>query len=264
MENDFSSEQKNSVKKVFLFLKKSVVPFMSSRSFLNLSLAAAFFLFFGFQSQGQSYELVGGDTINRIDTAGKKQGLWKYWDNNLALALVCHYENDSPVGKQTYYQKNKTVLELEPVKGKSELSWRYFGSGKLVQGKLRKNKKGKFEFVNVKGEKLKTQEIRILTDLMELDASFQGGYYELFRYFKAHIKYPRTPEQLKKEGIVEISFQIKEDGKIGDVRLLSGFDVECNEATLECVKSMPRWRPATKMGYSFESLVKVPVQFKQL
>jgi len=31
----------------------------------------------------QSFEVVGVDTINRIDTAGKKQGLWKYWDNNL-------------------------------------------------------------------------------------------------------------------------------------------------------------------------------------
>jgi TonB family protein len=264
METDFSSEQKMTGKKVLLFLKKSVVPLMLSRLILNIFLASVFFLFFRFQSQAQSYELVGGDTINRMDSSGKKQGLWKYWDNNLSLALVCYYENDNPVGKQIYYQKNKTILELEPLHGKSELAWRYFGSGKLVQGRLRKNKKGKFEFVNVKGEKLKTPEIRILTDLMELDASFQGGYYELFRYFKAHIKYPRTPEQLKKEGIVEISFQIKEDGKIGDVRLLSGFDVECNEATLECVKSMPRWRPATKMGYSFASLVKVPVQFKQL
>lgn len=212
----------------------------------------------------QSFEVVNGDTINRIDSSGKKQGLWKYWDNNLALILVCHYDDDVPVGKQSYYQKNKTILEIEPIKGKPEITWRYFGSGKLVQGKLKKNRKGKFEFVNVKGAKLKTHEIRILTDLMELDASFQGGYYELFRYFKAHIKYPRTPEQAKKEGIVEVSFQIKENGEIGEVRLLSGFDIECNEATLECVKSMPRWRPATKMGYAFETMVKVPVQFKQL
>jgi hypothetical protein len=46
------------------------------------------------------------------------------------------------------------------------------------------------------------------------------------------------------------------------VKLLSGFDKECNEAALECVRTMPRWRPATKMGYAFESTVKVPVEFK--
>ena len=209
----------------------------------------------------QDFELVGGDTINRIDTSGKKQGLWKYWDNNLSLALVCNYKDDVPVGKQTYSQKNKTILELEPLKSKKEISWKYYGGGKLVQGRLKKGKRN-FEFVNIKGKKLTRTEISILTDLMELDASFVGGFYELFRYFKAHIKYPRTPEQAKLEGIVEISFVVKEDGKIGEVRLLSGFDVECNEATLECVKSMPRWRPATKIGYAFESMVKVPVQFK--
>jgi TonB family protein len=98
---------------------------------------------------------------------------------------------------------------------------------------------------------------------MEHDAAFRGGYYELFRYFKDHIKYPKTSEQAKKEGIVEVTFVVKENGEIGDVRLISGFDVECNEATLECVKTMPRWRPAVKMGYAFESMVKVPVQFKQ-
>ena len=211
----------------------------------------------------QTYELAGADTINRTDTLGKKQGLWKYWDNNLSLSLVCNYKEDKPVGKQTYYQKNKTILELEPLKGKNEIAWKYYGSGKLVQGRLRKGKR-KFEFVNVKGEKLSRQEITILTELMELDASYQGGFYELFHYFKAHIKYPRTAEQAQKEGIVEITFVVKENGEIGEVRLLSGFDVECNEATLECVRSMPSWRPATKMGYSFESLVKVPVQFKKM
>jgi TonB family protein len=223
-------------------------------------------LIFGFQPgrlQAQTFEVVNGDTINRTDTAGRKQGLWKYWDNNLSLVLSCFYDDDKPVGKQTYYQKNKTILELEPARNKKEVTWKYYGGGKVVQGILRKGKK-KFEFVNVKGERLKSSEIQILTELMEHDAAYRGGYYELFRYFKDHIKYPKSPEQAKKEGIVEVTFVVKENGEIGDVRLISGFDVECNEATLECVKSMPKWRPAVKMGYAFESMVKVPVQFKQL
>lgn len=244
----------------FLFLAPACPIIMQNRIFLFLLLFLAFQV--RAKSRWLSYEVIGTDTINRIDTLGQKQGFWKYWDNNMSLVLTCHYENDSPVGKQTYYQRNKTILELEPVLGKEEVSWKYYGSGKLVQGKIRKGKK--FEFVNVKGQKLSRSEIRILTDLMELDASFCGGYYELFRYFKSHIKYPPSRDPRKKEGIVEITFLVKETGEISDVRLISGFDVDCNEAALECVKKMPRWRPATKMGYAFESMVKVPVQFKQL
>lgn len=232
-----------------------------TKSSLFLIFLLSFFIHSKF-AFAQSFELSNGDTINRIDTSEKKQGLWKYWDNNLALSLVCYYKDDSPVGKQAYYKKNKTILELEPLKGKKEIAWKYYGGGKMVQGKLRKGKR-KFEFINVKGKKLPRSEIVILTELMELDASYQGGFYELFRYFKAHIKYPINAEQAKKEGIVEVTFVVKENGEIGEVRLLSGFDVECNEATLACVKSMPRWRPATKMAYAFESLVKVPVQFKK-
>lgn len=215
------------------------------------------------QGPAGHYEIVNGDTLNRTDTSGRKQGHWKFWDNNLSLVLECWYKDDAPVGKQTYYQKNKTILELEPARTGNEIAWRYYGGGKPVKGRLRKGRRN-FEFVNVKGKKLTRKEIRILTDLMEHDASFQGGYYELFRYFKDHIKYPRTAGQAGKQGIVEVTFVVKESGEIGDVRLVSGFDIECNEATLECVKSMPRWRPATKMGYAFESTVKVPVQFKGL
>jgi len=209
------------------------------------------------------FEIFHGDTINRIDSLNRMQGLWKFWDNNLSLLLDCHYEDDKPVGKQTYYQKNRTILELEPHPTKNELIWKYYGSGKLVQGKLRK-KSDNFEFVNVEGKKLSKNEISILTDLMELDPTFQGGYFELFRYIRGKVKYPRTPEQEKKGGIVEVTFKVKENGTIDDVRLVSGFDIECNEATLECIKSMPRWRPAIKLGYAFESMVKVPVQFKPL
>ena len=209
------------------------------------------------------FEVFNGDTVNRIDSSNRMQGLWKFWDNNLSLVLECQYENDAPVGKQVYYRKNKTILELEPLSKKKEIAWRYYGSGQLVQGRIRK-KKGSFEFVNVEGKKLSKKETGILTELLELDATYQGGYYELFRYFRQTIHYPRTPEQQKKGGVVEITFKVKENGTIEDVRLVSGFDIECNEATLECVKNMPRWRPAIKMGYAFESMVKVPVQFKPL
>jgi TonB family protein len=209
------------------------------------------------------FEVFNGDTINCIDSSNRMQGLWKFWDNNLALVFECHYEDDKPVGKQTYFQKNRTILELEPIPSRKELIWKYYGSGKMVRGKLLK-KSDNFEFVNVEGKKLSRNEISILTDLMELDATYQGGYYELFKYFREKIRYPRTPEQEKKGGIVEITFKVKENGTIDDVRLVSGFDIECNEATLECVKSMPRWRPAIKLGYAFESMVKVPVQFKPL
>jgi TonB family protein len=212
-------------------------------------------------TKAQSFEVANGDTINRIDSLGHKQGMWKYWDNNMSLALVCYYLDDVPVGKMTYYRKNRTLLELEPQKRKAEITWRYFGGGKPVIGKLKKGPK-KFEFVTSKGKKLSRKEIEILVELLELDASYVGGYFELFRYFKENIHFPVAAKQAKKEGIVEVTFRVREDGHIDDVKLVSGFDVDCNEAALECVKSMPQWRPATKMGYAFESQVKVPVRFK--
>lgn len=220
-----------------------------------------FFLIFSANLFAQEFEVVNGDTINRVDSLGHKQGLWKFWDNQMSLALVCYYRDDVPVGKMTYFRKNRTLLELEQQKKKPEMVWKYYGGGKPVIGKLNRGTK-KFEFVNSKGKKLSKKEIQILTELLELDAAFVGGYYELFQYFKDHIQFPAAAKQARKEGVVEVTFWVRENGLVDDVRLISGFDVDCNEAALECVKSMPRWRPATKMGYAFETQVKVPVRFK--
>lgn len=179
----------------------------------------------------------------------------------MSLALMCNYQDDSPVGKMIYYRKNRTLLELDPQKKKQEITWKYYGGGKPVMGKLKKGHK-KFEFVTNTGKKLSKKEIQILVELLELEAAYVGGYFELFSYFKDNIHFPTAARLAKKEGVVEVSFWVREDGAIDDVRMISGFDVDCNEAALECVKSMPRWRPATKMGYTFETQVKVPVRFK--
>jgi hypothetical protein len=138
---------------------------MFSTGFFPRTLLVLSFFMVSILGFSQSYEVVLGDTINRIDTANRKQGLWKYWDNNLSLVLMCYYDNDMPVGKQTYYKKNKTILELEPSRSKSEIVWKYYGSGKLVQGVLRKGKK-KFEFLNKKGEKPKNDNLPLFVSLI--------------------------------------------------------------------------------------------------
>lgn len=207
------------------------------------------------------YELHNGDTINRIDTNNNRQGLWRIWDNNLALVMTCHYVNNAPVGKLTYFSKGKTLLEIEPSKFQEELGWKYYGKAKPVTGKVRRGKR-KVEFINAKGKKMNKKEMAIFLPLLDTEASFVGGYFELFKYFKDNLKYPAKAKEQKKQGIVNVSFTVGETGEISNVTLISGFDDECNLRALEVVKNMPRWRAATKFGYPIASQQMVPIRFK--
>lgn len=207
------------------------------------------------------YEVYNGDTINRIDSNNHRQGLWKTWDNNLALVMTCHYKDNAPVGKITYFQKGKTLLEIEPSRFQEELGWRYYGKAKPITGKVRRGKR-KVEFLNAKGKKMNRKELKIFLPLLDTEASYVGGYFELFKYFKDNLKYPAKAREQKKQGIVNVSFTVEDTGEISHVTLVSGFDDECNQRALEIVKNMPRWRAATKLGYPIASQQMVPIRFK--
>lgn len=54
----------------------------------------------------QSYKAFKGDTINRTDAAGKKQGLWKKYYPGDTLFSEGSYKNDVPTGTFRTYYKN--------------------------------------------------------------------------------------------------------------------------------------------------------------
>jgi len=60
---------------------------------------------FPFILQGQSFRILNGDTINRTDAKGNKQGIWyKLYDNNQPFS-ISHFKNNKPVDTTfTYYK----------------------------------------------------------------------------------------------------------------------------------------------------------------
>lgn len=110
---------------------------------------------------GSSYNIFEGDTVNRIDSLGQKQGKWiKLWDN------VCSKE----IASTTYYKNNKPISEIGRNSrfynlGYYENNWEtedlvkeilYYDSTKKEEGYLYKNERvGKWKEYDFKKGYLK-------------------------------------------------------------------------------------------------------------
>jgi TonB family protein len=89
-----------------------------------------------------------------------------------------------------------------------------------------------------------------------------GGMNEYIAYLSKEIKYP---EKAKKEGIegkVLIEFIVDKAGTIGNVKVLQGFNDDCDKEAQRVVSSSGPWKPGIKDGKPVSVKMVMPISFK--
>jgi periplasmic protein TonB len=81
-------------------------------------------------------------------------------------------------------------------------------------------------------------------------------------YLKRHVKYPDEAKRNKIKGSVFIAVTIEADGKVGNARILKSLGSGCDEAALEAVRKMPKWKAGKANGQNVRSEVSVKVPFQ--
>lgn len=82
------------------------------------------------------------------------------------------------------------------------------------------------------------------------------------RFLNANVHYPVNAQNNGIQGRVIVSFIVKCDGSITDVRIARSVDPDLDREAMRVVKSMPRWIPAKENGVNVESEFNVPVSFR--
>ncbi|HRH67470.1 MAG TPA: toxin-antitoxin system YwqK family antitoxin [Bacteroidia bacterium] len=77
--------------------------------YLRIYSAIAFLICFSVNLSGQTYQVFKGDTINRLDAKGQKQGLWRKYYPTDTLFSEGWYKNNIHTGIFTSYHKNGKV-----------------------------------------------------------------------------------------------------------------------------------------------------------
>ncbi|GAB5539673.1 MAG: M56 family metallopeptidase [Salibacteraceae bacterium] len=99
----------------------------------------------------------------------------------------------------------------------------------------------------------------------ELDEmpQFNGGNEALYAFLGEQTVYPEALKEQNITGTVHTSFTIDAKGEVGDVTVKQSSDVpSLDQAALDVVSSMPRWKPAMKDGKAVKTQMVLPFKFE--
>ena len=92
--------------------------------------------------------------------------------------------------------------------------------------------------------------------------SFPGGQSALFDFMAKNIKYPEVAEDNGIQGRVLVTFIVKKDGSLSDVRVAKSVDPSLDKEAVRVVKSMPKWIPGIEKGQYVNVKFTLPVTFR--
>ena len=90
-------------------------------------------------------------------------------------------------------------------------------------------------------------------------ASYPGGKEAMKLYIDNNFKWEQSQVTIK--GKVFVTFIVKKDGEITDVKILKSLCETCDKEAIRLVKNMPRWNPRIKNGKKVNSIVTIPISF---
>lgn len=99
--------------------------------------------------------------------------------------------------------------------------------------------------------------------IVDIMASFPGGYKGLQNYFDTKMEYPLEANNAGVEGTVRVTFIVDENGKLIDPTVVGnrpGYGLE--EEALNIVKRMPDWYPAQVKDKKVKTRITLPIRFE--
>ncbi|MBQ6770271.1 MAG: energy transducer TonB [Bacteroidales bacterium] len=91
---------------------------------------------------------------------------------------------------------------------------------------------------------------------------YPGGFEAMFDFINANLDYPQEAKDAAIEGKVFVSFIVEKDGSLSSIKLLRGIGYGCDEAAMDVVRKMPKWKPAIQRGKPVRVQYQLPFNFK--
>ena len=91
---------------------------------------------------------------------------------------------------------------------------------------------------------------------------FPGETSGLLEYLQKNVKFPQTLEDSDIEGTVIVSFIVRKDGSIDDVKVMRGVHPDLDAEAKRVVEAMPKWNAGTQNGKTVNVRYVLPIKFK--
>ena len=99
--------------------------------------------------------------------------------------------------------------------------------------------------------------------MVEQKPKFNGGdANEFSKWVNSRLQYPQICIENGRQGRVTLSFTIKADGSLSDVKVLRGVDPALDQEAVRVVKSSPKWTPGKQRDRAVAVSYTFPVIFQ--
>ena len=105
------------------------------------------------------------------------------------------------------------------------------------------------------------QEAFVEENIQEQMPEFVGGEEALTEWIENNISYPMMAEVYSIEGKVVVTFDINEDGSVGNVQLESAADPIFADEVVSRIEKMPQWIPGMQNGRYVKVRYTLPISF---
>lgn len=95
----------------------------------------------------------------------------------------------------------------------------------------------------------------------ELWPEFPGGENAMIDWITEHVKYPRAAIEAGWKDLVYVNCVVQANGEVTNVQVLRGDFAVLNNAAVEGISKMPKWRPGQNNGVNVSVRMTIPVNF---
>lgn len=92
--------------------------------------------------------------------------------------------------------------------------------------------------------------------------TFPGGDQKLNEWISQHLQYPQNAYDSNIQGRVVVQFLVKEDGSVGDAKIVKSVFPDLDEEAVRVVKTLPKFNPAIINGEPVDYWSTIPITFK--
>lgn len=106
------------------------------------------------------------------------------------------------------------------------------------------------------------QEDNVYEAIVDVRPTFPRGDEKLMEWISQHIQYPQNAYDSHIQGRVIVQFLVKEDGSVGDAKIIRSVFPSLDEEVLRVVRTLPKFNPAILNGKAVEYWFTIPVVFR--
>lgn len=97
---------------------------------------------------------------------------------------------------------------------------------------------------------------------VEVMPKYKGGFEGMMKTLKKNMRYPASARRMGKEGTVHVEFVVNDAGEITDVKVLRGFDLDCDKEAVRMVEKLIEWTPGFQNKMAVNVKMVLPIKFK--